>query len=183
MTDNPGIKSTGDPPRVLVLDTTYALPLFKIDVDLGAGSRDALQSLWSSGFPGFRVYLPSVCLIECVYKLVRLARTREDPRVLTTYATHLPSVLLSPVVTIFNAWLDPATSEIAMNLRASGHPDLMDCWIAASACALEGILVSEDAPLARAMAGIPATRTTPVWTWTRLTQQLRDGARPANLDA
>jgi predicted nucleic acid-binding protein len=48
----------------------------------------------------------------------------------------------------------------------------MDCWIAASAVALEGVLVTEDTDLPSVMGSIPETSTVPCWTWTELQQQI-----------
>jgi hypothetical protein len=42
-----------------------------------------------------------------------------------------------------------------MEIRAAGHPDLLDCWIGGSAIALGGLFITEDEALRDAVRSIP----------------------------
>ncbi|HMF33186.1 MAG TPA: hypothetical protein VKK79_17305 [Candidatus Lokiarchaeia archaeon] len=63
----------------LVLDTTYVLPLFEIDVHLTTDFHEKLWELWKSGRQGYDICLPSTCLLESAYKLRRECRKQGDP--------------------------------------------------------------------------------------------------------
>ena len=62
------------------------------------------------------------------------------------YQMILPTLLNLPIK-IFNCELNPKASMIASVIRHYGHPDFMDCWIAATAAVLNGIFLSEDVEL------------------------------------
>lgn len=152
-------------PQVAVLDTTYVLPLFGIDVELGPGFKDALRSLWNHGIRGHKLVLPTVCLVEVGYKLNKEFRVRGDRRILDRYPTILPTITRSGVVHLHDPHLDQAASSAAMEIRAAGHPDLLDCWIAGSAIALGGSLVTEDDALEDAVRSLPAYTKVTIHNW------------------
>ena len=54
---------------------------------------------------------------------------------------------------------------IASIIRHSGHPDIMDCWISATAVALNGMLLSEDDELKKKLKDIPETKDIVVTSW------------------
>ncbi len=152
-------------PRVAVLDTTFILPLFGIDVELAPGFKDALKSLWKHGIDGYKFVLPTVCLVEVGYKLNKEYREKGDRYILERYPTVLPTVTRSGVVHMHDPHLDPAASSAAMEIRAAGHPDLLDCWIAGSAISLGGLLVTEDDALRDAVRSIPAYTKATIHNW------------------
>jgi len=129
--------------NILVLDTTFVLPLFGIEVLLTPTFQEEIKELWTNGINGYKVYVPSTCLIETNFKLLSEYRKREDFGILDRYQLILPTVLNSPFK-IFNPELNPKASLIAAKIRHSGHTDFMDCWIAASAMVLNGVLLSEE---------------------------------------
>jgi predicted nucleic acid-binding protein len=154
----------------LILDTTYALPVFEIRIDLTPTFHEELKKLWKMGKTGFKLYLPLTCLIECAYKLNREYRMSKNARILTKYSANLPTILSSPVITLINPFTNPIISEIAMKIRAAGHPDLMDCWIAACAANSNGILLSEDKELKKLLASMPELKLLRVWDWAKFSR-------------
>ncbi len=154
----------------LILDTTYALPVFEIRIDLTPTFHEELKQLWKTGKTGFKLYLPLPCLIECAYKLTREYRISHNAHLLTKYSTNLPTILSSPVITLINPYVNPVVNEIAMKIRAAGHPDLMDCWVAACAAHSNGILLSEDKELKKLLASIPELRLLRIWDWAKFSR-------------
>jgi predicted nucleic acid-binding protein len=152
-------------PKVAILDTTFVLPLFGIDVELAPGFKQALRSTWKHGIDGYKLVLPTVCLLEVGYKLNKEYRERGDKQILDRYPTVLPTVTRSNVVRMHDPHLDPVASSAAMEIRAAGHPDLLDCWIAGSAIALEGTLVTEDDTLKDVIRSIPAFAKVVILSW------------------
>ena len=52
----------------LILDTSFILPLFGIKLKSLTKINEGLKLIWKEGLDDFEVYLPSVCLIESLYK-------------------------------------------------------------------------------------------------------------------
>jgi len=131
----------------LLLDTTYVLPLFGIDINLDKDFREEIKQLWKSGVKNYNLYLSSASIIESVYKLNREYRNSEDPEILERYHVVLPTIIKSKIVKIIDPFLNPVIAEKCMKIRKLGHKDLMDCWIAASAIAINAIFLTEDKEL------------------------------------
>jgi len=148
----------------IILDTTYVLPLFGIKIELSENFLEELSQLWKNGIKEYEVYLPSICLIETVFKLLNEYRKKGELSILERYQLILPTVLNSPIK-IFNPELDIKASSIASIIRHSGHLDYMDCWLAGSAAALNSILLTEDKELEKILKIIPETKTLIVWSW------------------
>ena len=151
--------------KPLIIDTTYILPLFGIKIIELSNFKKISKELWSNGLKGYSIYLPSICLMEVMFKLTRENRKSNDVNILNRYAIALPSILSSKSVKIFNPLLNPEASRIAINIRHAGHTDLMDCLIAASAVALKGIFLTEDNKLSKAIKIIPENKDIAIWTW------------------
>lgn len=151
----------------IVLDTTYVLPLFGIEIKISQKFQEEIKFLWKYGLKGYNVYLPSTCLIETIFKLLKEYKTQKDYSILERYQLILPTVLNSPIK-IFNSELSPKASLIASIIRHSGHLDFLDCWIAGTATALQGILVTEDKELEKVLHGIPETKSLLIWSWNNL---------------
>lgn len=150
--------------KSIVLDTTYVLPLFGIKIEISPNFQDEIKLLWKNGIRGYDLYLPSTCLIETMFKLLREYRMKKDFNILDRYQLILPTVLNSPIK-IFNSELHLKASLIASIIRHSGHLDFMDCWIAGTAAALQGILLTEDKELEKALQSIPETKPVKIWSW------------------
>lgn len=151
----------------IILDTTYVLPLFGIKIDITSKFQDEIKVLWKKGITGYNIYLPSTCLIETMFKLLNEYRKKNDVTILQRYQLILPTVLNSPI-NIFNPELNTKASLIASVIRHSGHSDFMDCWIAGTAAALKGILITEDRELKKILKNIPETKLMIVWSWDKL---------------
>ena len=156
----------------IILDTTFILPLFGIEILLTPNFENEIKSLWKNGHEDFQVYLPSVCLIETVYKLNRAFRKKNDMDILRRYYQILPTVITSKIVKIYHPHLDPTASKIALLIKKEKHDDLMDCWIAATATVLNGYLLTEDVPLKKILRTIPETRNVVCWSWKDLQEFL-----------
>ena len=131
----------------LLLDTTYVLPLFGIDINLDNNFREEIKQLWKKGVKNYNIYLSSASIIESVYKLNREYRNSEDPEVLNRYHIVLPTIIRSKIVKIIDPFLNPVIAETSMKIREYCHKDLMDCWIAASAIKINAIFLTEDKEL------------------------------------
>lgn len=151
--------------KPIVIDTTYILPLFGIKIVELTNFKKIFKELWSNGLKGFSLYLPSICLMEVMFKLTREYRESNDVNILNRYAIALPSILSSKSIQLFDPLLNPEASRIAINIRHAGHTDLMDCLIAASAAALKGIFLTEDNELIKVLKSIPENKDFSIWTW------------------
>ena len=133
--------------QVLVLDTTYVLPLFGILPTLGNGFIEELKNMWENGLSGIEILLPDICLLEVLYKLNGEYRKKNDLEILERYTITLPSIKHSQTVKIVDTYKDENITILANKIRTAGHTDFFDCLIGASAINLEGILITEDQPL------------------------------------
>ena len=132
---------------VLVLDTTYVLPLFGVEIDLKDGFKAEIEMVWTRGIKDTRIILPSTCLLEVLYKLNREFRQSQDIGILRRYSLVLPTITKHPFIKIWNPLLDSITSNYSFNLRKLGHSDLLDCLIFATAWRYDATLVTEDKEL------------------------------------
>ena len=151
--------------KPLIFDTTYILPLFGIKIIELSDYKKISKQLWSNGLKGYNLYLPSICLMEVIFKLNGEYRKSKDVNTLNRYSIALPSILSSKSIQIFNPLLNPEANRISISIRHAGHTDLMDCLIAASATSLKGILLSEDIDLCNILKGLPQTKDVPIWSW------------------
>ena len=149
----------------LILDTTYILPLFGIKINELNDFKKVSKKFWSNGLKGYKIYIPTTCLMEVMYKLNGEYRKNNDSNILNRYSITLPSIISSKVVELFNPLLNPEANRIAIGIRHAGHSDLLDCLIAATAAALKGIFVSEDLELSNVMKNTSETKTITVWSW------------------
>ena len=156
----------------IVLDTTYILPLFGIKVIKLPKFKEASKKIWTEGLNEFKIILPSVCLIEVMYKILSDYRKTNDPKILNRYVTAIPSISTSQNVKIYDPSLSQMASQIAVNIRLSGHSDIMDCWIAASAVVLDAILLTEDKELEKILLLITDTKDIKIWSWKKLIENI-----------
>ena len=152
----------------LILDTSYILPLFGIKIKSLTKINEGLKLIWKEGIDDFEVYLPSICLIESLYKLIHEYKKNNDYKILKRYPLTIPTITTSQNVKIFNSYIDSTASQIAIKIRHAGHSDMMDCWIAASAAALNGILLTEDPLLKDILKRVSETKFLSIWSWKEL---------------
>lgn len=158
--------------KSLILDTTFILPLFGIKIKMDDDFENDLKQIWKNKIKGYDVYLPSICLIETFFKLINVYKKTNDFSILDRYQMILPTLLNFPI-NIFNCELNPKASMIASIIRHSGHPDFMDCWIAATAVALDGVFLSEDVELKNILKKIPETKNLLVSSWDDFKKKIR----------
>lgn len=158
--------------KPLVIDTTYILPLFGIKIIELTNFKKITKDLWTNGLKGYNLYLPSICLMEVLFKLTREYRKSNDVSILNRYTIALPSILSFKSIHIFNPMQNPEASRIAINIRHAGHTDLMDCLIAASAAVLKGILLTEDSELSNILKLIPENKDISIWSWKDLIKNI-----------
>ncbi len=157
--------------KSLVIDTTFILPIFGIRIDIFKDLESKLKLLWNNKIKGYDIYLPSICLVETIYKLLNEYKKYNDYKILDRYQKILPTVLNLPIK-IFNCELNPKASMIASIIRHSGHPDFMDGWIAGTAVSLNGILLSEDIELKKKLMEIPETKNLILLSWNELLKKI-----------
>jgi predicted nucleic-acid-binding protein len=133
--------------KIVVLDTTYVLPLFGIDIIIGESFKQNITKLWDTGVKRFDFYLPSVCLIETLYKLTAVYRKMKEKSVIKRYSVALPTVITNKHVNIINPYLQPEIVELALKISLANHKDLFDCLIGATALIKADILITEDKEL------------------------------------
>ena len=150
--------------KSLIIDTTFILPLFGIKIHISKGFQEEIKKIWNNSIKGYDVYLPSICLIETVFKLLGEYKKTNDYSILDRYQKILPTILNLPI-NLFNCELNPKASMIASIIRHNGHVDFMDCWIAGCAVALDGILISNDNELKTNLKKIPETKKLIIWSW------------------
>ncbi len=149
----------------LLLDTTYVLPLFGINIDLNSDFREEIRQLWKKGVKNYKIYLSSASIIESVYKLNREYRNSEDPEALNRYHIVLPTIIRSKIVKIIDPFLNPIIAENSMKIREFGHKDLMDCWIVASAIQINAIFLTEDKELRTLLNKYPELKINKIFDW------------------
>ncbi len=156
----------------IVLDMTYILPLFGIKVIKLPKFKEGSKKIWTEGLNEFKIILPSVCLIEVMYKILSDYRKTNDPKILNRYVTAIPSISTSQNVKIYDPSLSQMASQIAVNIKLSEHSDIMDCWIAASAIVLDAILLTEDKELEKILLSITDTKDIKIWSWKKLIENI-----------
>lgn len=160
--------------RAIILDTTYVLPLFGIDVNLNEDFINKFEKLWDEGIPDYKLYLTSTSLMEVTYKLNKDYRINGNFEVLQRYAEILPLVNDSKIVSLLHPFTNINASAYFAKIRALGHKDLMDCWILASVPELDGIFLTEDTTLKKKIKKCdePDLKKIPFWNWDKIEKLL-----------
>jgi len=156
----------------LLLDTTYVLPLFGVNIDLDTDFREEIKQLWKKGVNNYNIYLSSSSINESVYKLNREYRNSEDPEILNRYHVVLPTIIRSKIVKIIDPFLNPVIAESSMKIRGFGHKDLMDCWIAATAIQVGGLFLTEDKELRALLNKYPELKMNKILDWKKFRIEL-----------
>jgi predicted nucleic acid-binding protein len=158
--------------KVIILDTIYVLPLFGIVIELSPSFLTELKLMWKNGLDGYQLYLPTPCLLESLYKLNREFRQSNNPEILDRYSLILPTILTSKVLTIIDSFTSPIISKLAMKIRKTGHSDLMDCLIGATAASMQGTFITEDKELRSRLENLDDIKHISIYTWVELQQNL-----------
>ncbi|TFG21260.1 MAG: type II toxin-antitoxin system VapC family toxin [Promethearchaeota archaeon] len=154
----------------IVLDTTYILPLYGIEVDGLKDLEKNLISLLNGNNSKISLYIPSVTMLEALYKLIREFKLQDDKNILNRYPMATRSIVENPVLVIVNPLLHPEISNIALNIRSEGHTDLFDCLIAGTAIFHKAILVTQDNELERIIRNIPQYYNQQILDWKKFMQ-------------
>lgn len=156
----------------IILDTTYLLPVFGIEIDKSEEEINQIKKMWIHGLVGFDLYVSSISIIEIVYKLNSMFRNQNRNEILDRYPLVLGSILNNPNFHIFYSETDLLASEMAITIRKMGHNDLLDAWIAGSAYALDGIFLTEERVLLKILKQISEFKSDLIWDWTKLQKEL-----------
>ncbi|GAB4331207.1 MAG: hypothetical protein Kow0069_38830 [Promethearchaeota archaeon] len=140
--------------RTAVLDTTYVLPLFGFEVSGGDHEEEKIARLWEGGVENYRIYLPSACLVEVLYRFNAVLRRGYSADTAARYSQVLPTIITSKAVEVHNSFTDPKVAEVAFRIRALGHGDIFDCLIAGTALAVGGVFVTRDSALKNVLTNV-----------------------------
>ena len=129
----------------LILDTTYILPLF--GVDIGGISNSQIEHLWTQGVENAKIIISDISLLEVMYKLQSDYRKKKEKSILQRYTQVLPTLLDIDFLSIYNTKLYVGAVDYANEIRTHGHNDYLDCLIAGTAMNLNAIFITEDETL------------------------------------
>nr|MDO8119350.1 hypothetical protein [Candidatus Sigynarchaeota archaeon] len=134
--------------REYLLDTTYIMPFFGIDVTIPDLKKDIARIL---PVHGKFIHITSCSLVEAKWKAIRNFNKTGRKEYLARANKALDSIGANKYIQVINAWFVKDASHRADALLFSGHQDYMDCWIAGAAVALNMTLVSEDEVLVQSI--------------------------------
>ena len=149
----------------IIIDTTYVLPLFGIKIKNLRKLNEGIKLIFGKKKQNFEVYLPSICLIEVLYKLFREYRKNRDYSILRRYPIVIPTISSSTNMKISNPYLDSTASLFAIKVKHAGHTDIFDCLIAGTSLSHNGILLTEDNTLTNQLKAMPEFKLLTIWSW------------------
>ncbi|MHA2278957.1 MAG: PIN domain-containing protein [Candidatus Kariarchaeaceae archaeon] len=135
----------------LLLDTSFILPVFGIDVSFSKNFRNEVKSLLKYGLTDYKLSISSISLIEVLFKLNREFRIQNDVSIINRYSTIIPTITHSSILSIYHSHLIPKIVQISNEIRGFGHPDLFDCLISATAVEINGAFLTEDKQLIKVL--------------------------------
>lgn len=148
-----------------LLDTTFVLPIFGIDVQLK--NEQMLREIWKNGLPNNEFFISSISLIEVMYKLNREYRYKKDPNILKKYELMLPTITTSTRVNLIDSHINSLINSYTIKIRHLGHTDLMDCWILGSAIVYDCIFVTEEIELKKLIKSEKEFNSVEFWNWNK----------------
>ena len=86
--------------KEILIDTSYLLPLFGINVKLDNISKQDLSNFWSEGLPNCNFNISDISLLEVLYKINSDYRKFGDEEILNRYPKILPTILNVPFLDI-----------------------------------------------------------------------------------
>ncbi|ODS37064.1 hypothetical protein BEH94_11900 [Candidatus Altiarchaeales archaeon WOR_SM1_SCG] len=128
---------------MILLDTTYILPLYGIDIKIPGFESGFEEILSSSEKPG----ISSISVLEAKGKLTKFFNTKEG---LKRYKSGFIAITESLRFKIFD-FVDREIDKNSTKIFLYGHRDIFDCIIAATALKHADLLVTEDIPLKKIM--------------------------------
>jgi len=127
--------------RAIVLDTSYLLPFFGIEVK-GLDIADIRKVIEFSRKLGIEIVYPRIMVLELLAKLFREAEKRSRSELPLAVKEKIRSLLLSNEVILED--LMPEHIDIVEKLRLRGFRDLFDCIAYAVAKVKRGIFMTMD---------------------------------------
>jgi len=145
-----------------LLDSTYLMPFFGINVDIPNIKTDMAKIL-SQGSE--KLFVTSCSLIEAKWKAIRNYLKSGDKSYLERANEAFDSFHQNRYIKLIDAWFIIDASKWADQLLIEGHQDYMDCWIAGTAMARNLVLVSEDQPLYELIKRVKSWKSFTCITW------------------
>ncbi|MHA2278252.1 MAG: PIN domain-containing protein [Candidatus Kariarchaeaceae archaeon] len=137
----------------LLLDTSFILPVFGVDVSFSKNFRTEVKSLLKHGLGKYKLSISSISFIEVLFKLNREFRIQNDISILKRYSVIVPTITHSSILSIIHSHLIPRIIQISNEIRGLGHPDLFDCLISATAIENNAAFLTEDKSLIAILKG------------------------------
>jgi len=154
--------------KKLLLDTTYLLPLFKIEIS-GFSSED-LEALLNSGID---LYYNPVSLIEVKWVILRLTKRKGSKlkELRSIYSETIEYLLTSDEIkrTIM---INGEISRLEDELYDMGLRDFFDRIIVATAKVFTGNLLTEDKEIIEALKNIEKFKDLRIITWKQLSKEV-----------
>ncbi|MHA1724467.1 MAG: hypothetical protein ACTSXH_06445 [Promethearchaeota archaeon] len=82
----------------LIIDTICILPLFGIQIKELTKFEQISKTLWTNGLKKYSLFLPSACLIEVIFKLIKEYKSKKDINILYRYSIVLSTIIFSDVI-------------------------------------------------------------------------------------
>ena len=154
---------------VILLDTTYLLPVFGIDVGL-----DEYEALFPRLLEEFKVYYSPLSLVEAKWVVLRVSKAKPgiSRRLLEEYRRGLEAIvsdsrLEETIVT------NSVIEEAADYLLELGIRDYFDRMIYATAYYYKAMLLTEDRDLKLVSRKTPSYRPLGIMSWAEIRSALR----------
>lgn len=129
----------------LVIDTTFLLPAFGVEIDTESSERieAVISSLLEGGGPRDRIFISDMSPLEAFLKAYRLAEKEKNEKGKNAAKLGFLAVTGASSVYTIVPHSDEGVFESAFEMRNS-HSDPFDCFIFATAKVLGATLVTED---------------------------------------
>ena len=154
----------------VVLDTSYILPFFGIDVEIPE-LKKSLKKIFLTEDPKFIISLSTCSFIEAKWVLLSEYRQSKDARILNRFRVVLKSLIGNPQILIHYSVLDEIANIVADDLRIAGLTDVMDGWITGAAYSLQCPLVTEDQELKKIISQTKYKDKLEVISWGKILEQ------------
>ena len=128
---------------MILLDTTYILPFYGLNIGIHNFENDFEEILLSSQ----RLGISQISILEAKGKLSRILR---NTKFIKNYELGFTTITKSGRFEILD-FVDSEIDRTSTKIYLFGHNDLFDCIIAATALKEAEVFVTEDAPLKKIM--------------------------------
>ena len=152
-----------------LLDTTYILPYFGIDVKLPE-IHETLRELQLNHAKS--ITISSCSLIEGKWKAISLSKKENNPLYLDRANKALLAFGAGKYFSIINSWFVPDASSYADEILKAGHKDYMDCWIAGTAKALNFNMVSQETALPEVIESLSHWNNFYIFKWDEFVEEI-----------